>query len=306
MIVTALLVRWENGWHEVNYPPGIAAWGRKEGTLGLGASKSITEVDTVSTQQLVYFADPRTEIAIDLMPRNAADTPIVAFNTADRIVVPDTPGRPPTREQVQAITATMDDDGRVTYAVELRDVLLDERERFAETLTKMANGTLGGDSKVAQPISTVGGVTTADCCPPAPPSGGFTVSTASPEATTYAGGGSDWLGSAPYGTNYTVDTFALTVPASHQSDGPPTKFDLWQHVPGGDGSYVVAEINLGTDHDAGTYHATGYFWGKDMIIDGANDRNLEIQGITQAEGFRAFVTFTIPGTEIVLDWANDS
>ncbi len=168
MITTALLVRWFDGWHEVNYAPGITKWGRKEATLGIGASKSIVEVDTVSRRQLEIFFDPRTEIAGDVFPRGEADMPIVAFTTADRIVVPDTPGRPPSNERVQSITATQDDDGRVTYAVELRDVLLDERERFAETIAKMANGTLDGNSRVAQPVAMVEGQS-ADCCPPAVP-----------------------------------------------------------------------------------------------------------------------------------------
>lgn len=169
MITTALLVRWTNGWHDVTSAAGVAAHGRKEAALGLGASQDINEVNTVANQQLAIFADPRTEIATDLWPRDAADTPYVAFTTADRVMVPDLPGQPPSREVVQAITVTQDEDGNVTYAAELRDVLLDERERFAETLTKMANGTLGGDSRVAQPVSSVSATDTPDCCPPQPP-----------------------------------------------------------------------------------------------------------------------------------------
>lgn len=156
MIVTALLVRWTEGWHEVINAAGIAATGRKEGMLGLGAVTSLTEVETVTKEQLNYFADPRTEIGADVAPIGTADTPFVAYRTGDSIVVPDLPGRPASAQRVQAITATMNDDGRVTYAVELNDVLLDERERFAETLTKMANGTLGGWSKVGQPVSGIG------------------------------------------------------------------------------------------------------------------------------------------------------
>jgi hypothetical protein len=172
MITTALLVRWTGGWHDVGSAAGIAAHGRKEAALGLGASQDLGEVNTVANQQLAYFADPRTEIAADLAPRDDTDTPFVAFATADRVMVPDLPGRPASRERIQAITASMDDDGRVTYAVELRDVLLDERERFDESIKKMANGTLGGDSKVAQPVSTVGLNDKPDCCPPPAPSNG--------------------------------------------------------------------------------------------------------------------------------------
>jgi hypothetical protein len=168
MIVTSLLVRWTDGWHEVT-SPAAAVHGRKEAALGLGASQDLAEVETVAGQQLAIFADPRSEIATDLWPRDNTEVPFVAFGTADRLVVPDLPGHPPSREVVQAITVTQDEDGNVTYAAELRDVLLDERERFAETLTKMANGTLGGDSRVAQPVSSVSATDTPDCCPPQPP-----------------------------------------------------------------------------------------------------------------------------------------
>jgi hypothetical protein len=152
MIVTSLLVKWSEGWHEVASLTGIAMWGRKEATLGLGAAQSVDEVNTVGTQQLTIFADPRTEIACDVAPRTEAETPIAGYTAGDTIIVPDRTGQPPIRERIQAITATVDEDGRVTYAVELRDVLLDEQERMAESIAKMANGTLGGDSKVAQPI----------------------------------------------------------------------------------------------------------------------------------------------------------
>lgn len=169
MITTALLVRWGNGWHDVASDAAVLAHGRKEAALGLGAAQSLAEVDTVARQQLAIFGDPRTEIACDLAVRSDSERPFVAFGTADRVAVPDLPGRPPANQRIQAITATMDDEGVVTYAVELADVLLTERERFAESIKKMANGTLGGDSKVAQPVAAVASVTTPDCCPPTPP-----------------------------------------------------------------------------------------------------------------------------------------
>lgn len=304
MITTALLVRWQDGWHEVNNPAGVAAWGRKEATLALGAATNVTEVDTVAAQQLGIFVDPRTEIAGDVYPRGDSDTPFVAYNTADRLVVGDTPGRPPANQQIQAITAVADDDGHVTYAVELRDVLLTGRERFAETVAKMANGTLGGDSKVAQPTSSFAPV--ADCCaPPLPPAlvmTAFVVSTSSDVPSLTGNGHSDVLTSAPYGTSYTLDTFAITVPASHHSDGLPTRLQLWLDEAGEDTSLLYAEIDLGTDHEAGTYYASAYPAGMNMTIDG--HWGLYIAGYTQAEGFRAFATFTNLGAEIVLDWAD--
>lgn len=154
MIVTALLVSWTGGWHDVTDAGAVTRWGRKEAMLGLGAVEELSEVETVSREQLVTFGDPLTEISCDTFPVGEPDTPYVGYRPGDMVTVPGRAGNPPLPERVQSITATMDDDGRVTYATELRDVLMDERERFAENLTKLANGSIGGYSKVAQPTST--------------------------------------------------------------------------------------------------------------------------------------------------------
>lgn len=152
MIVTALLVKWSQGWAEVTNPSAITQWGRREALLGLGACQSIEEVNGVGSQQLIYFGDPRTEIGVDLVPTGPADLPYVAFRVGDTITLPDVPSRVPASERVQAITVTMDDDGVITYAPELRDIQLDDREKFAEAIEKMANGTLDGESRVGQPL----------------------------------------------------------------------------------------------------------------------------------------------------------
>lgn len=173
MIANVLLCKWSNGWHVVTDATSIAARGRREATLGLGAAQSISEVERVAGQQLVIFADPRTEIGVDLANVDDTDTPFVAFGVADTVMVPDVAGRPATRERVQAITVTVNDEtGAVTYAPELRDVLLDDRERFAETLAKMANGTLGGNSSVGQPTNMGSLSTPKDCCPGTVPTDG--------------------------------------------------------------------------------------------------------------------------------------
>lgn len=154
-------------------PDAITAYGRKEAFLALGAVQARDEMTTVSTQQLAIFGDPRTEIAADLEHVDDTDTPYVAFGIGDRVTVPDIPGRGPSLERVTSITVAVDENGHVTYAPELRDPLLDERERFVETVTKMANGSLGGDSKVATPaafVSSTSGVPMGAAA--APPSAG--------------------------------------------------------------------------------------------------------------------------------------
>jgi hypothetical protein len=172
VIVTSLLVRWNGGWSEVTRPDAITAYGRKEAYLALGAVQARDEMTTVSTQQLAIFGDPRTEIAADLEHVDDTDTPYVAFGVGDRVTVPDIPGRGPSLERVTSITVAVDENGHVTYAPELRDPLLDERERFVETVTKMANGSLGGDSRVATPAAFVSSTSGVPMAAAAPPSAG--------------------------------------------------------------------------------------------------------------------------------------
>jgi hypothetical protein len=245
MITTALLVRWTNGWHDVTSAAAVAAHGRKEAALGLGASQDLNEVNTVSAQQLAIFGNSRTEIACDVFPRTDAETPFIGYSTADRITVPDVPGRPPSNERIQAIGATMDEDGRVTYAVELRDVLLDERERFAQVLTKMANGTLGGDSRVAQPVSSVRATSTPDCCPPVP--GGWAISS-DVLANWTPGVGS--MATNSWTPDTVVHPISLTIDCDLVAGG--VRFAL---VFSGEGPESVGSV-VGTFESPGHHHVT--------------------------------------------------
>lgn len=171
-MINAFLVRWFGGWAEVRDDAAIAASGRTEALLGLGAVQSVAEVDRVARKQLAVYADVRTQIRAGLAPRDEADTPYLSFLVGDTVLVPDETGTA-TRERVIALTVAQDDaTGDITFAPELKDVLLSQAERAEQTLKKMADGTVRGDSKVATPASQVAISTPKDCCPPLPPIGG--------------------------------------------------------------------------------------------------------------------------------------
>lgn len=150
----ALLVRWANGWAEVTDTTSIAANGRSEALLGIGAIQSLDEVNRVAAQQLAIFASPRTEIAADYVPSLEADLPYVGFSVSDTVLVPDLDGST-AREQVMALTVAEDENGVVTFAPELKDVLLTEQERWEQNLKKMADGTIRGQSSVATPAAQI-------------------------------------------------------------------------------------------------------------------------------------------------------
>jgi hypothetical protein len=162
-----LLVRWQRGWRLVSREGD----GRKKMALiGLGALPSVQEVDRVAGGQLNRHADPRAAITAGFHPTVDADTPYLAFVPGDTITVPAEDGTP-TVERVMGITVTPNESGEAVFALELKDVLREKWEREQTMLKKMSDGTVGGDSRPAQPAWTVGfgGTGSApNCCPPAP------------------------------------------------------------------------------------------------------------------------------------------
>lgn len=152
MGVNVLLVRWVGGWDVVEGPGGAL---RREATLGLGAQQSLDEARRIASAQLDAMANTRDEIAAQAHPMGLADTPWLGYRTGDYIVVDGFTGDR-TDERVISMGGAVDDNGQVTYSVELKDRILGERERTEQALKKMVNGTLRGASKVATPVGMVG------------------------------------------------------------------------------------------------------------------------------------------------------
>lgn len=248
MPINALLCRWAEGWREVLHPVSIAAYGRREAFLSLGAVQTRDEVDRVGGMQLSVVANPRMAIAADLAPMGQADKPYRTFNVGDTITVPDYGGGT-ISQRVRALTGAEDDNGEITYSPELGDLILEEQERTLQAVKKMADGTLEGDSPVAQPRLKPQIIRV--WAPPAnPPSGGgFTAeSTAKPTAHS----SSRFLRSVPAGDgDYELTRFWCRPATGGASDGTPVVFELWQQVPGGDGSHSVAVVDIGHSFQAG-------------------------------------------------------
>jgi hypothetical protein len=170
MQANALLIRYFKGWAERTDTTSIASYGRKEALLGLGAIQTQTEAYVIADQQLAVYKNIRTAIAADLQPVSTADTPYLAFGVGDTITAPDYDGSA-VANRVMSITVTEDEDGNVTYAPEIKDVVLGAQERFAQNVKKMADGTIRGDSKAATPVS-VSGAAGPTCCAQSAPGGG--------------------------------------------------------------------------------------------------------------------------------------
>lgn len=173
MITTALLVFWSRGWAEVIDNDGVALYGRREATLGLGATQSVGELTQIASEHFRLLGRPRTEIAADIAPMGDDDRPYRAYLVGDVLTaVPGPDG--PTSERVVELTVSEDINGEVTYAPTFGDLILEAQEAFSEQLKKMANGTLGG-SPAATPLGNVTTNSAPDCCPPQPADGGIEV-----------------------------------------------------------------------------------------------------------------------------------
>lgn len=157
-MINALLVRWVGGWHEVTDAASITAHGRREALLGLGAAQSVREVERIAARQLDIYADVRTSVTVS--PTDVVTVP----GLGDRVTVPDSDGTP-VLERVMARTFTEDENGTVTFAAEVHDVLLTAQQRWEQAIKSMSDGTIRGDSKVATPVAQIG-ATAAACCAP--------------------------------------------------------------------------------------------------------------------------------------------
>lgn len=175
--VNALVIKWARGWAEAADSVSILANGRREGLLALGAAQSLPEVLRVGAAELDFRARAREEYSADLQPRSVDELPWLAIHTGFSVTIPDRAGTP-VAQPVQSLSAALDADGKVTFAVTAGDRLLSPAERFEQALQKMSNGTLRGTSVVATPASSIsfapagsGPIPAVSCCPPVPAEG---------------------------------------------------------------------------------------------------------------------------------------
>lgn len=245
MATNVLLCRWADGFHEVKHQGSIDAIGRREALLGLGALDALEEVERVANMQLSVVAFPRTAIATDLAPIDRTDRPYFAFNVGDTITVPDY-ATGTISQRVRSITGAEDDNGEITYAPELGDLILEEQERTLQAVKKMSDGTLEGDSPVAQPVLRAQPIRV--WTTPAMPTGvlAFGLQWLRPVSYLYEITEPATTGFA--GTDYTLTEFTVTIDSSDPDE--TTRFALWQD---GANPHDIATIDLGPAPAPGTY-----------------------------------------------------
>ena len=146
-LVNALLVRYAGGYHTAEDAASIAAYGRHEGFLSLGALQSTTEVDRVCAAVFTRLANPAETITAGVEPTGVGDVPFDDFDVADWITAPSGAVR------VESVTVTEDAEGNPIYAPELETAAQVLEQTIDRWLSRMANGALGGASASASPAS---------------------------------------------------------------------------------------------------------------------------------------------------------
>jgi len=156
-LINAFLVRWADGFHEVEDAASIATHGRKEGFLSLGDVQSTAEADAICAALFESMAKPQIATTMAIDPTGVDDVPYTHFRKGDSITAPAYEGGT-SSQRVRALTTTEDENGRVIFVPELRAVVQEEAERIQRWLKRLANGALGGTTNAPSPASTGGGV----------------------------------------------------------------------------------------------------------------------------------------------------
>lgn len=147
---STLLIRWSDGWIDVN-PSAPISGRRREATLALGNVESITEAMNAGRRLLDVIGGVRETISVGIIPREEETTPYQGWTPRPNTFV-SVPGWSDTSAQkVSAVTVTQDDDGEVTYELELVDRMADNEARIQRWLKRMSNGAIGGQSAQASP-----------------------------------------------------------------------------------------------------------------------------------------------------------
>lgn len=156
-LVNALLCRYAGGYHQVEDGASIAAHGRYEGFLTLGAVQSTDEVDRIAAAYFARYADPAVTTTDGVEPAGSGDAPFADWSVADYVTAPNEAGVAASL-RVLSLAVTEDDEGNPIYTPELDTLGEVYEQQLQRWLASMANGTLNGSIATATPASTpIGG-----------------------------------------------------------------------------------------------------------------------------------------------------
>lgn len=150
-LTNVLLVRWSDGFVEVEDAASVNNWDRVEGFLSAGTTPSAEAVNLMASAIFTRVANPGVIFSAAVTERGAGDDPYTDWEVGDRISVPGEDLNA-VEERVLGITVTEDDVGNLVFSPELSSPNVTAAKRLERIVKRMANGTLGGLAVGATPV----------------------------------------------------------------------------------------------------------------------------------------------------------
>lgn len=147
---SVLLVRWALGWIDV-YPTSPVSGRRREATLSLGNVSSVSETISAGQRLLEVIGGARESIALGIEPRSDTTTPYQGWRPLPNTFITAPGWSGPGAQKVASVTVNQDDDGELSYELDLIDRVADNEARLQRWLKRMDNGAIGGQSAQASP-----------------------------------------------------------------------------------------------------------------------------------------------------------
>jgi hypothetical protein len=144
------LVRYTRGHLEETDSTSITAEGSKGGYLELGSVKGEAEARQIAANLIDTRAAESWSTSAVLVPSSSATTPFTSFLVGDTITCPDETDSNASM-RVWSISMVEDEQGVITWPIELQDQAYVFEERLTAWLTRMSSGALMGGAKVSSP-----------------------------------------------------------------------------------------------------------------------------------------------------------
>lgn len=148
-----VLIRYAGGHLEEQDITAILAEGGKGGFLQLGAIKGEAEARRIARSIMETRKSQSWSTSATLLPRSDVTTPYKGFGLGDLILGPDQDDNAGVEMRVYAIEMREDNDGIITWPVELRDRWYVAEEMTANQLERMDFGAVMGGARVSSPAS---------------------------------------------------------------------------------------------------------------------------------------------------------
>lgn len=146
------LIAFGDGYLDGGIDASVTSYGRREAFLSLGNVRSGVSAITTAYNTLDPISTPDLSVLVEIEPADTSEEPYTAFGLGDTVTVPNRAGTP-TAYRVVSISGEENDDGLITWYIELataRELYQQRQERW---LRRTAHGTLDGRSRSATPSS---------------------------------------------------------------------------------------------------------------------------------------------------------